>query len=102
MLFCDLILGSTNVGVTPTLSTSEKSEHFDRRVPLGVDNGNDLYRSNIQVADMNALNAAIAVIKWKQYCGFYQDIYKVHHTTYSVNAHSLTRDEMTGVSDNTP
>lgn len=85
-----------------TLSTSEKSEHFDSRAPLGADNGNDLYRSNIQVADMNALNASIAVIKWKQYCGFYQDIYKVHHTTYSVNAHSLTRDEMTGVLDNTP
>lgn len=42
---------------------------------------------------MNALNANLAVIKWKQYCGFYQDIFKAHHTTYSVNSHSLTRDE---------
>jgi hypothetical protein len=80
-----------------TLSTQEKWDHFDRRAPQGADNGNDLYRSNIQVADMNALNAALAVIKWKQHCGFYQDLVKAHHTTYSVNAHSLTRDEMTGM-----
>lgn len=79
-----------------TLSTPDKSDHFDKHAPQGADNGNDLYRTNIQVADMNALNAALAVIKWKQLCGFYQDIVRVHHTTYSINAHSLTRDEMTG------
>lgn len=79
-----------------TLSTKEKSEHFDRYAPQGAENGNDLYQTNIQVADINALNATLAVIKWKQFCGFYQDIPKAHHTTYSINAHSLTRDEMTG------
>lgn len=84
-----------------TLSTPEKTDHFNRHAPLAADNENDLYRSNIQVADMNALNASLAVIKWKQYCGFYQDLVKVHHTTYSVNAHSLTRDEMTGMFENT-
>jgi len=81
-----------------TLSTPDKWDHFNRHAPLGTDNDNNLYSSNIQVADMNALNAALAVIKWKQHCGFYQDLVKVHHTTYSVNAHSLTRAEMTGVS----
>lgn len=48
------------------------------------------------IADINALNATLAVIKWKQFCGFYQDVVKAHHTTYSINSHSLTRDEMTG------
>lgn len=76
-----------------TLSTPKKSDHFDKRAPQGEDQENDLYQTNIQVADMNALNANLAVIKWKQYYGFYQDIFKAHHTTYSVNAHSLTRDE---------
>ncbi|PKN17704.1 MAG: hypothetical protein CVU71_14840 [Deltaproteobacteria bacterium HGW-Deltaproteobacteria-6] len=85
-----------------TLSTPERNDHFERRAPMGNESGNDLYKSNIQVADMNALNATLAVIKWKQYYGFYQDVYKFHHTTYSVNAHSLTRDEITGMSDTTP
>lgn len=79
-----------------TCCTPEKSDHFERHAPLGADDANDLYRSNIQVADMNCLNAAFAVIKWKQYCGFYQDLVKVHHSTFSINAHSLTRGEMIG------
>jgi hypothetical protein len=31
----------------------------------------DGYASNIQIADLNALNAVLAVIRWKRYLGFY-------------------------------
>jgi len=75
-----------------TLATADKHDHFDQVAPQGDDTDGDLYRSNIQVADMNALNATLAVIKWKQFCRFYSDRFKVHHTTYSVDSHSLTRD----------
>ena len=80
-----------------TLSSPAKSDHFPRHVPMTDGAGEDLYRKNIQVADMNALNAALAIIKWKRFCGFYQDLYQVHHTTFSINSHSLTRSEMIGV-----
>lgn len=33
----------------------------------------DIYRTNIQIAELNALNAAIAVIRFKQLRGFYAD-----------------------------
>ena len=33
--------------------------------------GEDDYSSNIQVADLNALNAILAIIRWKRYLGFY-------------------------------
>lgn len=33
--------------------------------------GEDDYSSNIQVADLNALNALMAVIAWKRYLGYY-------------------------------
>lgn len=33
----------------------------------------DAYRSNIQIADLNALNAVLAVGTWKRLCGFYVD-----------------------------
>ena len=36
-------------------------------VPLDEDD----YSSNIQVADLNALNALMAVIAWKRYLGYY-------------------------------
>lgn len=81
-----------------TMTTPEKTDHCVKHMPMMDDDNEDLYRKNIQVADINCLNAALAVIKWKQFCNFYQDIFKAHHTTYSVNSHSLTRDEMTGVS----
>jgi molybdopterin/thiamine biosynthesis adenylyltransferase len=87
------LLGTCRV----TMSTPNKSDHFQKHVPMTEDLSDDLYRKNIQVADMNALNAALAVNMWKKYCGFYQDLYQVHHTTYSINSQSLTRDEMVGV-----
>lgn len=80
-----------------TLSTPEKSDHFSRHVSLEENGADDLYRSNIQVADLNAMNAAMAVIKWKKYCGFYQDCYREHQSAYAINAHQLTRDEMVGI-----
>lgn len=80
-----------------TLSAPDKSDHFSRHVSLKENGADDLYESNIQVADLNALNAAMAVIKWKKYCGFYQDCYKEHQSAYAINAHQLTRDEVTRI-----
>lgn len=76
-----------------TLSTPQKHEHFGRHVSLEGDVIDDLYASNIQVAEMNALNAALAVVKWKKFCDFYQDCYREHQSVYAINAHQLTRDE---------
>lgn len=79
-----------------TLSTSDKFDHFSKHVSL--DNGaiaDDLYATNIQVAELNALCAVMAVIKWKKFCGFYQDCYGEHQSAYVINTHQLTRDEIT-------
>ena len=76
-----------------TLSTPGKHDHFARHVSLEGAVADDLYGTNIQVADMNALNAALAVLKWKKFCGFYQDCYQEHQSVYAINAHQLTRDE---------
>lgn len=76
-----------------TLCTPDKSDHFSRRVSLGGSEEDDIYKSNIQVADLNSLNATMAVIRWKKYCGFYQDLYREHQSTYDINTHQLSRDE---------
>ncbi|MHB1240661.1 MAG: ThiF family adenylyltransferase [Gammaproteobacteria bacterium] len=75
-----------------TLCTTRKSEHFGR-APLGDALGGDLYRSNIQVADMNMLNAVLAVQLWKKHCTFYLDHWQPHQHTYSTDCASLTRSE---------
>lgn len=83
------IIGACRV----TLSTPTKRDHFARHVSLDGVVADELYGTNIQVADMNSLNASLAVIKWKKYCGFYQDCYQEHQSVYAINAHQLTRDE---------
>ncbi len=81
-----------------TLSTPEKSNHFSKHVSLEEGAiADDLYATNIQVADLNALCAVMAVIRWKKLCGFYQDCYGEHQSAYAINAHQLTRDELTKV-----
>ena len=77
-----------------TLCTPARNAHLEKYVPFDEEEDDVLYRQNIQVADLNALNAQFAVLKWKQHFGFYQDDFQTHHGTYSVSSQSLTRDEM--------
>lgn len=76
-----------------TLCSTRKSDHFSRCAPGTDAAGEELYRSNIQVADMNMLNAALAVQMWKKHCTFYLDHWQPHHHTYSIDSASLTRSE---------
>ncbi|MBK1684223.1 ThiF family adenylyltransferase [Rhodoferax fermentans] len=75
-----------------TLNTPTQKDHFAQYVPMDEVEQDVLYRQNIQVADMNALNAQLAVMKWKQLFGFYADDFNPHNMTFSVNSMSLTRD----------
>jgi hypothetical protein len=51
------------------------------------------YRQNIQIAELNALNAALAVVRWKKLRGFYADVGKEHHCTYGLEVQVLTRED---------
>lgn len=43
----------------------------DKRLAPIADNPDDLYKTNIQISELNALNACFAVIRFKQLRGFY-------------------------------
>jgi hypothetical protein len=86
----DTLIGTVRV----TTGTNEKNNHLVDRIPF-VDEGNNDYNTNIQIAELNCLNAVLAVIKWKKMCGFYQDLREEHHSTYSINVNQLTSDEVT-------
>ena len=88
-----LVEGSLRGTVRVTTNTNEKRDHFRERVSLAdaVDGGD--YDQNIQIADLNALNAALAVIKWKKICGFYLDFVKEHDTTYTINSNMLLSED---------
>jgi predicted ThiF/HesA family dinucleotide-utilizing enzyme len=79
--------------VTASTPTHRKHVHEKHRIPLGKAAENDEYDRNIQVADLNALNAALAVGKWKKLRGFYADSEKEHYSTYTIDCHLLTSDD---------
>jgi len=79
--------------VRATTSTPDQRGFFRARVSLSDNSANDDYDSNIQIADLNALNASLAVIKWKKICGFYLDFEQENHTTYSTDCNMLTSDK---------
>jgi hypothetical protein len=51
--------------------------------------GEDDYSTNIQVADLNALNALLAVIGWKRYLGFYATYTPANETVYKIFLNEL-------------
>ena len=71
-----------------TTSTPERRDHLHKLVSFDTER-DDAYSSNIQIADLNMLNAALAVIKWKKLCGFYQDLNHEPNCTYSINVNML-------------
>jgi hypothetical protein len=79
--------------VRATTSTSAQRLHFAQRVSLADTDVEDEYDQNIQIAELNALNAALAVIKWKKLVGFYRDDKHEHHTTYTVAANMLLNED---------
>lgn len=78
-----------------TTSTPAMRDHVrdKQRIPLGVAAGDNDYGKNIQIADLNALNAVLAVIKWKKLRGFYSDTEQEHFSAYSVGGNRIINDD---------
>ena len=79
--------------VRVTTSTSAKRDHLRDRVSFGDTARGNEYDRNIQIADLNALNAALAVIKWKKLFGFYRDLKSEHHSQYSIDGNLLLSED---------
>jgi hypothetical protein len=52
---------------------------FEKRLAPLADDPDDEYRNNIQIAELNAFNASLAVMKYKQVRGFYFDSDESYH-----------------------
>jgi len=57
-----------------------------------VDRPDDLYRSNIQIGELNALNACLAILRFKQLRGFYHEEHPYCHMLFGVGDLSLDGD----------
>lgn len=81
--------------VRVTTSTPEKRDHVrdKQRICLTGGEADGVYSHNIQIADLNALNAALAVIKWKKICGFYRDFDQEHFAAYTLDGNTITNED---------
>ena len=75
------------------LSTDQSRDRISSILPTTVGDDEGVYSSNVQVADLNALNAALAVIKWKKFLGFYTDLGKEHSIYYQITGNSLANED---------
>ncbi len=57
-----------------------------------ADNQNDLYRTNIQISELNALNACLAVIRFKQLRGFYFEEIPYFHLLFEIGDLKIVGD----------
>ncbi len=53
---------------------------------------NNLYKTNIQISELNALNACIAVLKYKQLKGFYHADAESFNTLFNIGSFSMVRE----------
>ncbi len=62
----------------------------DLKLAEMVDDPGGIYQRNVQISELNALNAAIAVVRYKQLIGFYVNDNKLYHLLMGIeNLHTF-------------
>ena len=95
--FIDAGMGLQNIN--DTINGQIRITVFDKtnydRIPVYLDfdeDGDDVYNTNIQIAECNALNAAIAVIEWKKYFRIYENVNSKCQNVYSIEMGEMVRE----------
>lgn len=83
--------GCTRVTFVPPGGEWSVAERF---LPFGDpdedEENDDVYNRGIQIADLNALNATLAVLRWKRSAGFYRDLRGEVNSAYMIEGNMLT------------
>lgn len=89
-----IYLADTALGGVLRVTTSTKTtrDGARARMPFSDGDGHNEYAQNIQIAELNALNAALAIIKWKKLCGFYVDLKNEFNATYTIDSNVIISD----------
>lgn len=80
--------------VRVTSATRDKNDHLPLRI-FSEDSDNNEYATNIQIAELNALNAIFAILKWKKISGIYVDLENEHHSSYSIGVSKIFNEDVT-------
>lgn len=72
--------------------TPEYQKHL-HKIPVKAAGDDDLYASNIQIAELNMFNAVLAVIKWKKIFGIYVDERQEHECSFTIGPNMMSNEE---------
>jgi molybdopterin/thiamine biosynthesis adenylyltransferase len=75
--------------IRTTVSTPKNRDEAARLMPM-TDRDDDLYRSNIQIKEMNAINAAMAISRWKRMIGMFVDDRLETESTYNTALNQMS------------
>lgn len=81
-----------NGAIRVTVGSQDKNDHLVNRIG-SFESGENEYYNNIQIADLNCLNAMLAVMKWKKLSGFYQDLKHEHNNLLLINTNKLLNED---------
>lgn len=84
--------GSLDGLIRTTLFTQATAAKAIEEVPLDRRTEDGAYRTFVQIAELNALNAAIAVLRYKQYRGFYTDEARYRNSLVSIGSSNWVGD----------
>lgn len=86
----NLVDGKLTGIVRTTTSTPGRREHAGQgRISFAGGGADDVYSSNIQIAELNALNAVAATIKWKKHRGIYHDAIGEMHSLFTIEVNEI-------------
>lgn len=99
--FVDVGMGVTMNGnrlrgqLRTTTSTPAKRNHVYEKNRIAFKTAEEVneYDKNIQVAELNGLNAAIAVIRWKKLFGFYADDGNEHFNVFVIAGNEMINED---------
>jgi hypothetical protein len=81
---------------TTTSAPGNRRHVWEKKRISFADGEADEYEQNIQIADLNMLNAVLAVIRWKRFQGFYVDLDREFSSMYTIDGnHLLNEDKAT-------
>lgn len=78
--------------IRTTTSVPGHRQHVWERVSF-ADEAENEYEQNIQIADLNMLNAVMAVMRWKRLIGFYADLGQEYSSTYAIGRNRLLNED---------
>jgi molybdopterin/thiamine biosynthesis adenylyltransferase len=84
----DCLIGTIRI----TTGSKLKQNHIVYRIGSDEFKENE-YATNIQISDLNCLNAVLAVIKWKKLSGFYQDLKEENNSLYFINTNMILSED---------